>query len=285
MVVARTSDSPEHGAPALAAEGRGYYGISEAAALLGVSRVTIWRRIRDGQLLVLRLGHRTARIKRADLEQLLVQIHSGESRAWNAKERGDAAAQHGNGHDRAPRADLTEMGPSDHVAQLYEADTFLADTVADYLAAGLRAGDTALVIATPAHREQIEERLRAGGEDVDAARDSGRYVALDAAETLASFLVDGEPDVERFREVVGGVVARAAADGRPVRAFGEMVGLLAAAGKDAAAIRLEGLWNELGRAHVFSLVCGYPLAKLGAVAPSQLVDDVAASHTRIVPAE
>lgn len=50
---------------------RDYVNIKTAAELLGVSRVTIWRWIRDGRLPVSRLGHRTARIKREDLSRLL----------------------------------------------------------------------------------------------------------------------------------------------------------------------------------------------------------------------
>ena len=50
-----------------AAGERSYYSISQAAALLGVSRVSIWRWIRAGQLPVIRLGHRTVRIAHADL--------------------------------------------------------------------------------------------------------------------------------------------------------------------------------------------------------------------------
>ena len=53
---------------------RAYYSISQAAELLGVSRVSIWRWIRAGHLPVVRLGHRTARIRREDLEQLPVHI-------------------------------------------------------------------------------------------------------------------------------------------------------------------------------------------------------------------
>src|SRR3982750_2610480 len=56
-----------------AAGERSYYSISQAAALLGVSRVSIWRWIRAGQLPVIRLGHRTVRIAHADLDQLLVR--------------------------------------------------------------------------------------------------------------------------------------------------------------------------------------------------------------------
>src|SRR5918911_285441 len=72
MASVTTPHPPGTGVPGAAAGERGYFSISQAAALLGVSRVSIWRWIRAGQLPVARLGHRTARIKREDVERLLV---------------------------------------------------------------------------------------------------------------------------------------------------------------------------------------------------------------------
>ena len=46
--------------------------------------------------------------------------------------------------------------------------------------------------------------------------------------------------------------------GRRLRAFGEMVALLAADGMADAAVRLEELWNRLAATHHFSLLCAYP---------------------------
>src|ERR1044072_8990552 len=48
-----------------------YYSVSEAAALLGVSRVTVWRWIKAGRLAPARLGHRTVRIPREDMLRLM----------------------------------------------------------------------------------------------------------------------------------------------------------------------------------------------------------------------
>src|SRR5581483_1439584 len=56
--------------PSTTNEARPHYSISQAAAQLGVSRVTIWRWIRAGRLPGARLGHRTTRIRREDLERL-----------------------------------------------------------------------------------------------------------------------------------------------------------------------------------------------------------------------
>lgn len=64
---------------------RDYVNITEAAALLGVSRVTIWRWIRDGRISASRLGHRTARISRRDLAQLLEASRPASTDAFGAQ--------------------------------------------------------------------------------------------------------------------------------------------------------------------------------------------------------
>src|SRR5207302_2607345 len=58
---------------------RPFYSVSEAAALLGVSRVTVWRWIKSGRLSSARLGHRTVRIPREDMTRLMQPFHGGES--------------------------------------------------------------------------------------------------------------------------------------------------------------------------------------------------------------
>src|SRR4051794_11364814 len=47
------------------------YTIAQAMAVLGVSRSTLWRRIRSGKLTACKVGRRSTRIKRADLEAVL----------------------------------------------------------------------------------------------------------------------------------------------------------------------------------------------------------------------
>src|SRR5712664_2788762 len=79
---------------------------------------------------------------------------------------------------------------SAHLVQFYEADSFLLDALSRLIGDAIVAGDSGVVIATKAHRDGLEEALRTRGLDPDALRSDGRYVALDAAETLASFVVD-----------------------------------------------------------------------------------------------
>ena len=50
--------------------------------------------------------------------------------------------------------------------QLYESDGVFMDTLEGFLVGGLRAGDSAIAIATPAHRQALEHRMDAAGLDV-----------------------------------------------------------------------------------------------------------------------
>ena len=252
-------------------EDRPYYGIAEAARLLGINRVTLWRWISAGRVAVWRVGPRTARIRREDLQRLLVRAGR-------------------NGHSVHPQAAATSSGqavrPGQHFVHFYESDDFIADTVADFLGAGLSAGEAAVVIAAEPHRRAIDARLRATGLDLDDAAIAGRFVLLDAAATLARFMVDDAPDPDRFAAVIGGVLAGASAGGRrPVRALGEMVALLVQEGNPSAALQLERLWNDLQQSHSFSLMCAYPMDQLAGADLTELVGEICAIHSHVEPAE
>lgn len=185
----------------------------------------------------------------------------------------------------APRGDWSAMNDTEHFVQFYEADGFLLNSLSGFIGSAINSGDSAVVVATKSHRDGLEELLRANGLDVTNAVASGRYVSLDAAETLAKVMVDGTPEADRFNAVLGGVLG-SVTDGRSkVRAFGEMVALLWAEGNYSGAIRLEELWNELQKAYSFSLFCAYPMHGFSGEKFEQPHDGVCNVHTRVLPAE
>src|SRR6185436_9997119 len=105
------------------------------------------------------------------------------------------------------------------------------------------------------------------------------------AETLSQFMVDGLPEPGRFQTVIGDVIA-SVTDGRArVKAFGEMVALLWSEGNHAAAIQLEQLWNDLQKAHSFSLFCAYPITGLSGEQFIEPTLNVCKVHSRVIPAE
>ncbi len=176
---------------------------------------------------------------------------------------------------------------SAHLVQFYEADSFLLEALSRLIGDSLVAGDSGVVIATKAHRDGLEEALCTRGLDPDALRKQGRYIALDAADTLASFMMDDFPDEERFRNVIADVIKRALekSESRHVCVYGEMVALLFAEGKGDALLRLEELWNALGKELPFSLCCGYPFKQFSNRPDEPLFLKICAEHSHVVPAE
>jgi PAS domain S-box-containing protein len=175
---------------------------------------------------------------------------------------------------------------NEHFIQFYETDDFLLDSSSEFIGAGLDEGHVCIIIATQAHRRYLEERLSAKGLNLPAMRKQGKYIALDAAETLAKFMVDGLPQPERFTEVIGNRIVQAAEGQYQVRLFGEMVTLLWMQGNQMAAIRLEEIWNDLSHTtHLFSLLCAYPMQGfIGETYQEQFVT-ICQQHTHVVPDE
>jgi signal transduction histidine kinase len=205
----------------------------------------------------------------ADLQDEVVQLDAGEIAKWNF----------------APGSDWSAMSDTDHFVQFYEADGFLLNSLSGFIGSAIKSGDGAIVLATKEHRDGLDELLRANGLDVTSAKTSGRYVSLDAAETLAKFMLDGSPNTAAFNELMGGVIA-SVTDGRSrVRAFGEMVALLWAEGNHEGAIRLEELWNDLQTSHSFSLFCAYPMHGVGGEKFTEPHSGVCTVHSRVIPAE
>ena len=142
-----------------------------------------------------------------------------------------------------------------------------------------------MVVATQAHRDGLDELLQANGIDVVNAKARGRYVTLDAAETLAGLMVGDTPDRELFNQIVGGAIASLTEGRSQTSAFGEMVGLLWAQGNITGALRLEEFWNELQKVHSFSLFCAYPMNELCGERFIESHSSVCGVHSRVIPAE
>jgi MEDS: MEthanogen/methylotroph, DcmR Sensory domain len=169
-----------------------------------------------------------------------------------------------------------------HVVQFYGRDEELAERVAGYLLEALGGGGVAVVIATPEHRRQFEDRLRKAGADLATARDSGAYLTLDASETVRELMDAGQVDSAAFDRVIGGLIRQAGTGGRPVRLYGEMVALLWDDGLVNAAIELETMWEELGRTHSFSLFCSYPAGSVTGVGYLDAFAAVCRLHREVI---
>jgi MEDS: MEthanogen/methylotroph, DcmR Sensory domain len=190
----------------------------------------------------------------------------------------------GSGGSPAWRSVLTGASPGQHIAQLYSEPAFLARAVSEFAGEALRRGDGFIAIVRPFNWKLVARRLEAVV-DVQALEHRGQLVVRDAEATLGMLLVDGTPDAERFRTVIGGAVDGMRAAGYPrIRAFGEMVDLLRRTDVTAT-IRLEQVWNEFLSAGGVTLLCGYSLDPFDPRGYRGLVQGVCTEHTDLIPVE
>jgi len=175
--------------------------------------------------------------------------------------------------------------PYRHEVQFYSDDKALLDRLVPFVAAALKSGDVAIVVATESHRDQLAQRLKTEDLDVDAAIKEGRYIPIDAVGTLPIFMVNDMPDSARFFEVVGGLICAAAKAGKTVHprvaVFGEWVSLLWAEGKADAAMQLEQLGNQLALTYEVDILCGYALSSFHGEQDDQVFQGICAEHSAV----
>jgi MEDS: MEthanogen/methylotroph, DcmR Sensory domain len=121
--------------------------------------------------------------------------------------------------------------------------------------------------------------------DIGAAIEQERYISLDAADTLSTFMINDQPDPVRFLKVVGNLVmaaAKAAKGERPhVAACGECGPLLWEQGNAEAAIRLEHLWDEIAKSYEVDVLCGYSLGRFQGGMGSHIFARICAEHSAV----
>jgi DNA-binding NarL/FixJ family response regulator len=171
-----------------------------------------------------------------------------------------------------------------HEVGFYSTDRCLLDDLTQFIGAALKAGNAAIVVATGSHRDSLLPRLHSYGLDMGAAIEQGRYIALDAADTLSTFMVNGMPDPARFAEGFGNLIltaARATMGSPHVAIFGECVHLLWAQGSVEAAIQLEKLGNQLARTYNVHILCGYSLGNVQDGMDGHCFQRICAEHSAV----
>jgi PAS domain S-box-containing protein len=176
---------------------------------------------------------------------------------------------------------------SAHSVQFYFEDRLLIEGLAGLVATALVSRDAAIIIATKVHRETLARELKDRDLDTTRAIADGRFVCLDASETLARIMLNGMPEPERFSRLMGGLITKARAAAKSEQEglviFGEMVALLWAEGKHQAAIRLEELWNDLAAQYSFSLRCAYPMNGFHKQEHADSFAKICAAHSSVLP--
>jgi DNA-binding NarL/FixJ family response regulator len=182
-------------------------------------------------------------------------------------------------------ATSVEQAAHRHEVLFYSDDAVFLDSFASFIAVALRSGNVAIVVISEAHRDGLVLRLKAQGLDVDAATQQGTYIQLDVAKTLSTFMVNDMPDSARFFEVANGLIHSAAkvAKGEHSRVVlcGEGVAVLWAEGKPDAAIRLEQLWDQIGKTFKVDILCGYALSSFHGEEDEHVFQGICAKHSAV----
>jgi len=163
---------------------------------------------------------------------------------------------------------LPSPAPTNEISRAHEVEFYSDDEAfvvgfAHRIEAALEAGNALIVVATESHRKSLLARLREQGVDIAAAIEQGRYLALDVADTLSTFM--GElPDPVRFFRVVDDLIAAAArstaGEESRVTICGECASILWAQGNADAAIQVEQFCNQLTKRYEIDILCGFSLS-------------------------
>jgi DNA-binding NarL/FixJ family response regulator len=172
-----------------------------------------------------------------------------------------------------------------HEVQFYSDDAILIESFTRFIAAALKIGNPAIVMATKSHLDSLLQKLKTEPVDIDGAIQRGIYIPLDAADALSSIMVNDLPDTTRFFENVSGLIEAASkvakANHSRVAYCGERVGLLWVEGKTDAAMRLEQLCSELGKLHDVDILCAYPLSSFQGKEDEHPFKSICAEHSAV----
>lgn len=166
-----------------------------------------------------------------------------------------------------------------HALQLYQDEARLVEALGDFTAAGLRADEGVLLIASTPRWERLLARLQQSGIDPHervlrgSLRHFGLHLALGAAANR-----------QRFSEMMNGVLAMAHARHARVRVFSELTDALWRAHERPAACACERYWKALLGAHDVQLLCACPIDSLEGEAYDGSLQALCGEHTHVRPA-
>ena len=191
----------------------------------------------------------------------------------------------------ASRLSLAPLSPHQdgivghHEVLFYSEDRQLLDRVSQFVGAALSSGNAAILVATGSHREKLMQRLVAYGVDMVAAVEEGRYIALDAADMISTFVVDGVFDSVRSLQTLENIILKAAsaaqAEHPRVAIFREGGDLLWKQCNPEVAILDEKLCNQLCKAQDVDILCGYSRDNVRGVSDEEVAQQICAEHSAV----
>ncbi len=172
-----------------------------------------------------------------------------------------------------------------HELQLYSTEEVFLQRFTRFIGTALDTGDAVIAVTTTSHRDALFQRLLGDGLNVASALEQGRYIPLDVADTLATFMVNEVLDPVRFSQSATALLssAKEAAKGEHPRvaACGECAPVLWQEGKADAAIQLEVLWDDIAKTENVDILCGYPGSSFHCEHGSETLQRILAGHSAL----
>jgi DNA-binding NarL/FixJ family response regulator len=159
----------------------------------------------------------------------------------------------------APSNGANERG---HSAEFYSDDSSFVVGFAHFIETSLNAGNTVIAVVTESHLNGVYQTLQARGLNLGTATEQQRFIGLDVADILSTFVVNGLPDPDRFFKIVDDLISSqaAAVENTRVAVCGECGSTLWAQGNADAAIQVERLCNQLTKRYGMNVLCGFSLS-------------------------
>jgi len=176
--------------------------------------------------------------------------------------------------------------PGSHFVQFYEGERLLHRAAAEFFGEALQNGDICLMIVRPRVYEAVIQRL-ASERGATAADLANRIHFVDVDAAIDGFMDGPTLDPERLQQNVLALQAdlrRTGGDGT-IWIVGEMAPVLYKAGNQAAAIRLEELWNQFFAGPQFSVLCTYAIDSFDDDLLAHRFRAICREHTLVMPAE
>ena len=173
-----------------------------------------------------------------------------------------------------------------HEVGFYSDDRLFLNDATHFVEVALEAGNAVIVVATEPHRNSLFASLLAHGWDIASISEQGRYISLDATNTVSAIASDGVFDPSGYLELFARqiVTAAVAAKSSPPRVaiFGECVDLLCAQGNVDAAMQIEKLVNQLAKTYDIDILCAYSMSTVPGGVNSHIFQKICSEHSAVI---
>ena len=180
---------------------------------------------------------------------------------------------------------LSTVPGTGHMAQFHANNPIVLDEVSQFIGAILRSGELVVAAVTNETRLGVAQCLEARGMDLAAMTTEGRYVVMDAVESLSQFMRNGQPDAGCLADIVASLdrlrLSYTRGPQSRLTLFGEMAVPLFRDGNVEAVVEVERIWTKLTQSLPFLTICSYPIACFFNEASQKWFPNVCAEHVAV----